>query len=61
MCHTMPAGSTAVPVNKVTGKRQAGSFEFFYNRWKQENPSRDNCRFGAPQETCYFLLTDRYN
>ncbi len=31
MCHTMPAGATAVPVDKVTGKRQAGSFEFFYN------------------------------
>ncbi len=36
-----------VPVNKVTGKRQVGSFEFFYNGWKQENPTRENCRFGA--------------
>ncbi len=31
MCHTMPAGATGVPVDKVTGRRQAGGFEFFYN------------------------------
>jgi hypothetical protein len=47
MCHTMPAGATAFLVDKVTGKGQAGGFEFFYNGWKQENPTRDNCRFGA--------------
>ncbi len=31
MFHTMPAGATAVLVDKVTRKRQAGGFEFFYN------------------------------
>ncbi len=50
MCHTMPACATAVPVDKVTGKRQAGSFEFFYNEWKQKNPTRDNCRFGVSRD-----------
>ncbi len=53
MFHTMPAGGTAVPVDKVTGKRQAGSFEFFYNGWKQENPTRDNCRFGASRDLLF--------
>jgi hypothetical protein len=53
MFHTMPAGATAVPVDKVTGKRQAGGFEFFYNGWKQENPTRDNCRFGASRDLLF--------
>ncbi len=53
MCHTMPAGATAVPVNKVTGKRQTGGFEFFYNGWKQENPTRDNCRFGTSRDLMF--------
>ena len=42
-----------VPVDKVTGKRQAGGFEFFYNGWKQENPTRDNCRFGASRDLLF--------
>ncbi len=53
MLHTMPAGATAVPVDKVTEKRQAGSFEFFYNGWKQENPTRGNCRFGASRDLLF--------
>jgi hypothetical protein len=53
MYHNMPAGTTAVPVDKVTGKRQAGGFEFFYNGWKQENPARDNCRFGASRDLLF--------
>jgi hypothetical protein len=32
VCHTMPAGAAAVPIDKVTGKRQAGGFVFFYNK-----------------------------
>ena len=48
MFHTVPAGATAVPVDKVTGKRQAGSFG-----WKQENPTRDNCRFGASRDLLF--------
>jgi hypothetical protein len=53
MCHTMLAGATAVSVDKVTGKRQAGSFEFFYNGWKQENPTRDICRLGASRDLLF--------
>jgi hypothetical protein len=53
MCHTMPAGATAIPVVKVTGKRQVGGFELFYNGWKQENSTRDNCRFGASRDLLF--------
>jgi hypothetical protein len=53
MCHTMPAGATAVPVDKVTGKRHAGGFKFFYNGWKQENHTRDNCRFCASRDLLF--------
>jgi hypothetical protein len=53
MCHTMPAGATTVPVDKVSGKRQAGGFEFFYNGWKQENPTRENCRFAASRDLLF--------
>jgi hypothetical protein len=53
MCHTMPAGAPAVSVHKVTGKRQAGGFEFFYHGWKQENPTGDNCRFGASRDLLF--------
>jgi hypothetical protein len=53
MCHAMPAGATAVPVDKLTGKRQAGDFEFFYHGWKQENPTKDNCKFGASRDLLF--------
>ncbi len=40
ICHTMPAGNVPVPINAVTGKREAGGYEFFYKGWKEENPTR---------------------
>ncbi len=30
ICHAMPAGAVPVPINAVTGKREAGGYEFFY-------------------------------
>jgi hypothetical protein len=52
ICHAMLAGAVPVHINAVTGKREANGYEFFYKGWKEENPTRDNCRFGAtiPQE-----------
>jgi DNA gyrase inhibitor GyrI len=51
--HAMPAGATAVHKSEETGKRQSQSFEFFYNGWKQENPTRENCRFGASRDELF--------
>jgi len=51
--HAMPAGATAVPISEETGKRESEGFEFFYNGWKQENPTRDNCRFGATRDNLF--------
>jgi hypothetical protein len=47
ICYAMPAGAVPVPINAVTGKREEDGYDFFYQRWKQENPTRENCRFGA--------------
>ncbi len=41
ICHAMPAGAVQVPINAVTGKREGGENEFFYQGWKQENPTRE--------------------
>jgi hypothetical protein len=41
-CHAMPADTVSVPNNAVMGKRDAGGYEFFYQGWKQENPTREN-------------------
>ncbi len=49
----MPAGAVSVPINAVTGKREEGGYEFFYQGWKQENPTRENCRFGATREELF--------
>jgi hypothetical protein len=57
ICHAMPAGAVPVPNNAVMGKREEGGYEFFYQGWKQENPTRENCRFGATREDLF--LTDR--
>jgi hypothetical protein len=57
ICHAMPAGAVPVPINAVTGKREEGGYEFFYQGWKQENPTRENCRFGATREDIF--PTDR--
>ncbi len=57
ICHAMPAGTVPVPINAVTGKREEGGYEFFYQEWKQENPTRENCRFGATREDLF--PTDR--
>jgi len=51
--HAMPVGATAVPISEETGKRESQGFEFFYNGWKQENPTRDNCRFGASRDELF--------
>jgi len=51
--HAMPAGATAVPMSEETGKSQSKGFEFFYNGWKQENPTRENCRFGASRDEIF--------
>jgi hypothetical protein len=49
----MPAGAVPVPINAVTGKRDAGGYEFFYKGWMEENPTRENCRFGATREDLF--------
>ncbi len=49
----MPAGAVPVPINAVMGKREAGGYEFFYKGWKEENPTRENCRFGATRENLF--------
>jgi hypothetical protein len=57
ICHAMPAGTVFVHINAVTGKREEGGYELFYQGWKQENPTRENCRFGATREDLF--PTDR--
>ncbi len=37
----MPAGTVFVPNNDVTGKREEGGYEFFYQGQKQKNPTRE--------------------
>ncbi len=49
ICHAMLDGTVPVPINALTGKREAGGYEFFYKRWKEENPTRENCRFWCNQ------------
>ncbi len=51
--HAMPAGAVLVPINAVTRKREAGEYEFFYKGWKEETPTRENCRFGATRENLF--------
>ncbi len=53
----MPAGAVPVPINAVMGKREEDGYEIFYQGWKQENPKRENCRFGATREELF--PTDR--
>jgi hypothetical protein len=53
----MPAGAVPVPIYAETGKREEVGYEFFYQGWKQENPTRENCRFGATREDLF--PTDR--
>jgi hypothetical protein len=53
----MPAGACTVLINAVTGKREEGGYEFFYKGCKQENPTRENCRFSASREDLF--PTDR--
>jgi hypothetical protein len=40
------------------GKREEGGYEFFYQGWKKENPTRDNCRFGASREDLFPIDRD---
>jgi hypothetical protein len=49
----MPAGAVPVPIDAVTGKREAGGYEFFYEGWNKDNPTRENCRFGANREDLF--------
>ncbi len=53
MCHSMPAGAVPVPMNAKTGKREVGGYEFFYQGWKNDNLTRENCRFGASREDLF--------
>ncbi len=53
ICHAMLAGAVPVPINAITGKREAGGYEFFHKGWKEENPTRENCRFGASRENLF--------
>ncbi len=53
ICHAIPAGACPVPINAVMGKRKEGGYEFFYQGWKQENPTRVTCRFGATREDLF--------
>ncbi len=55
----MPAGAVPVPINAVMGKREEGGYEFFYQGWKNDNPTREKCRFGATMEGLYELLRAR--
>jgi hypothetical protein len=40
--HSMPAGAVPVLMNAKTGKREVGGYEFFYQGWKNDNPTREN-------------------
>jgi hypothetical protein len=53
----MLAGAVPFPINAVTGKREEGGYEFLYQGWKEENLTRENCRFGATREDLF--PTDR--
>ncbi len=57
ICCAMPAGACPVLINVVMGKGEEGGYEFFYQGWKQENPKKENCRFGASREDLFH--TDR--
>jgi hypothetical protein len=50
-------GALPVPIDAVTGKREAGGYEFFYEGWKEDNPTRENCILGANREDLF--LADR--
>ncbi len=54
----MPAGTVPVPINAEMGKREEGGYKFFYQRWKQEKPTRENCRFGATREDLFPMDRD---
>ncbi len=49
----MPAGAVPVPIDAVTGKREAGGCEYFCEGWKEDNPTRENCRFGANRKDLF--------
>ncbi len=51
--HAMPAEVTPVPMDNVSGKRTSRGFGFFYNGWKKNNPTRENCRFGATKDNLF--------
>ncbi len=40
-------------MNAETGKREVGGYEFFYQGWKNDNPTRENCKFGASREDLF--------
>ncbi len=41
----MPAGAVPVPIDAVTGKREAGGYEFFYEEWKEDTRNDDSLEF----------------
>jgi hypothetical protein len=57
ICHAMPAGAVPVPINDVTGKREEGGYDFFYQGRKQENPTRKELQIWCNQEDLF--PTDR--
>jgi hypothetical protein len=38
-------------VLEITSRQ--GGYEFFYEGWKEDNPTRENCRFGANREDLF--------
>jgi hypothetical protein len=50
---TMLAVAVPVPINAKTGKREVGGYVLFYQGWKNNNPTRENCRFGASRENLF--------
>jgi hypothetical protein len=49
----MPAGAVPALINAKTGKGEVGGYEFFYQGGKNNNPTRENCRFGASRDDLF--------
>ena len=49
----MPSGAVPVPVNAYSIKSEIGSYKFFFNGWKLEGATRDNCRFGSDRDNVF--------
>ncbi len=49
ICHAMPAGTVPIPINAEMGKREEGGYEFFYQGWKQDNPTKGKLQIWCNQ------------